>query len=205
MNFTDILSSAGPVFGLIILAILIFGESGLLIGFFFPGDTLLFGAGVLAASGVFNLAVVCLVCFLATVLGDNIGYQIGNRFGKKLFSKEDSIFFHKDHLTRAQAFYDKHGKKTIMIARFVPVIRTFAPIIAGIGKMNYKTFVIYDTLGGLLWTLSLINLGYFLTKLVPGVHVEKYLEPVIIAVVVCSLIPAIYHLVKENLKKRKTN
>ena len=202
MNFQELLINSGPILGLLILFLIIFGESGLLIGFFFPGDTLLFGAGVLAAAGFFNLFAVCLVCFLATVAGDNIGYHIGERFGKKLFSRPDSIFFHKDHLIRAENFYEKHGKKTVTIARFIPIIRTFAPIVAGIGKMDYKSFVIYDLVGGLLWTVGLVNAGFFITKLFPNSHVEKYLEYVIIGVVVCSLAPAIYHLIKENLKKR---
>lgn len=196
-------SNAGSGLAYVILFAIIFAESGLLIGFFLPGDTLLLGAGILAAGGILNIWVVIIVCFLGAVIGDWVGYYIGHKSGPKLFTKEDSVLFHKDHLMKAEKFYEKHGKKTIILARFVPIVRTFAPVVAGIGNMNRKTFVAFNLIGGALWAGILPLVGYGATKLFPNAHIEKYIEPIILIVVVASIIPAAYHLIKANLHARK--
>ena len=123
---------------------MVFSESGLFVGFFFPGDSLLFTAGFLASQGVFNIGLLIVIVFIAAVLGDNVGYAFGKKVGPMIFNREDSLFFHKDNLERASRFYDAHGKKTIILARFLPGVRTFAPILAGVGKMNYATFFSYN-------------------------------------------------------------
>lgn len=177
---------------------IIFAESGLFFGFFLPGDSLLFAAGFLASQGFLNIFALIVGCFICAVVGDNVGYATGKRFGHKLFSKEDSLFFHKNHIVKAQKFYDKHGKKTIVLARFMPVVRTFAPIVAGIGKMDYATFFKFNLLGGLVWTSGLCTLGFVLGKSIPDV--DQYLLPITIGIVVISIIPSLLHLLPERKK-----
>lgn len=179
---------------------IIFAESGLLIGFFLPGDSLLFTAGFVAYTKpeLLNIWVLIFGAFVCAVLGDNVGYATGHRFGRRLFQKEDSWLFHKKHLEKTQSFYEKHGKKTLVLARFVPIVRTFAPIIAGIGAMHYRTFMSYNLIGGLLWTFGITLLGYFLGKSLPAEQVDKYLLPIIGLIIVISLIPSIIHIIQEN-------
>lgn len=183
--------------GLLGLFFIVFAESGLFFGFFLPGDSLLFTAGFLASQNYFNLPILILVLFIAAVLGDSVGYAFGHKLGPKLFNKPDSRFFKKENLLKAQAFYEKHGPKTIVLARFTPIIRTFAPIVAGAGTMHYKTFITYNVLGGALWTLSMCLGGYFLGSVIPDV--DKYMLPIIALIILVSLIPAI----KEYLSSRK--
>lgn len=182
--------------GLLGVFAIVFAESGLLIGFFLPGDSLLFTAGFLASQGFLNIYALAIGSFLAAVLGDNVGYSFGHKFGKRLFSKEDSLFFHKDHLRKAQNFYQKHGKKTIILARFVPIVRTFAPIVAGMGDMEYKTFFFYNIIGGILWAVGLTVLGFALGNTVPSVkeHIDLY----IIGIIILSLLPSFYHIFKDK-------
>jgi len=182
--------------GLIGIYAIVFLESGMMIGFFFPGDSLLFTAGFLASQGYFNIWALALGSFVFAVLGDSIGYSIGHRYGKKLFSKEDSLLFHKDHLKKAEAFYEKHGGKTIILARFIPVIRAFAPVVAGIGSMKYSTFIMYNLVGAFLWAVGMTFLGYFLGNLIPDV--DKYLLPIIGLIILASIAPAVYHVIKEK-------
>ena len=177
---------------------IIFAESGLLIGFFLPGGSLLFAAGFLASQGFLNIYALIVGCFICAVLGDNVGYATGKRFGYKLFSKEDSLFFHKKNIVKAQKFYDQHGKKTIVLARFLPVVRTFAPIVAGIAKMNYATFFKYNLIGGLVWTTGLSLLGFVLGNIIPDV--DKYLIPITLVIVVISVIPSLLHLFADRKK-----
>lgn len=179
---------------------IVFAESGLLIGFFLPGDSLLFTAGFLASQGFLNVWILILGAFVCAVVGDNVGYTTGNRFGPRLFRKEDSWFFHKDHLVTAQKFYEKHGKKTIVLARFLPIVRTFAPIVAGIGKMNYRTFFRYNLIGGFIWTFGVTLLGYFLGRVIPDV--DKYLLPIIVVIIIASVAPSIIHVYRESRSKR---
>lgn len=182
--------------GLLGLTGIIFAESGLLIGFFLPGDSLLFTAGFLASQGYFNLGLLIFLCFTAAVLGDSVGYTFGKKLGPKLFNKEDSLLFHKDHLAKAQQFYDKHGGKTIILARFMPVIRTFAPIVAGAGQMEYRKFIVFNVLGGLLWAVGLPVAGYVLGSAIPDV--DKYLLPIVMAIIIISIAPGAYHLLKDK-------
>lgn len=170
---------------------IVFLESGLMVGFFFPGDSLLFTAGFLASQGFFDIKILIVGCFIAAVAGDSIGYYLGQKFGRKLFSRDDSIWFHKDHLNRAQSFYDKHGGKTIILARFIPVIRAFAPVVAGIGIMRYKKFVIFNLVGGVLWAIAIPLAGYYLGSLIPDV--DKYLLPIVGLIIIASVLPALHH------------
>lgn len=174
---------------------IVFAESGLLVGFFLPGDSLLFTAGFLASQGYLNIWILVIGCFIAAVVGDSVGYTFGHRYGRKLFTKEESLFFNPKHLIRAEDFYHKHGKKTIIIARFVPIVRTFAPIVAGMGKMEYRTFLSYNIIGALLWAVGVTLLGYYLGKAVPDI--DKYLIPGIILIILLSVAQPLYHLFKE--------
>lgn len=173
-----------------------FAESGLFFGFFLPGDSLLFTAGLLASQGYLNIWLVVIGISIAAILGDNVGYAFGRNVGPKIFKREDSRFFHKDNLIRAERFYQQHGPLTIVLARFMPFIRTFAPIVAGVGKMRYKTFLLYNIAGGLLWSFSLPLAGYYLTKLIPGI--ESYITYVILLIVVLSVLPPTIHWLKTN-------
>lgn len=175
---------------------IVFAESGLLIGFFLPGDSLLFTAGFLASQGYIDITILSIGAFIAAVAGDNVGYSFGHRVGKRLFHRTDSIFFHKDHLLKAQAFYQKHGKKTIILARFVPIVRTFAPIVAGMGDMEYKTFFVFNLIGGLLWAVGLTVLGYVLGNSVPAV--KEHIDAIVILIVIVSIAPSAYHVLKER-------
>lgn len=181
---------------------IIFAESGLLIGFFLPGDSLLFTAGFIASQGFLNIWVLIFGSFVCAVFGDNVGYATGHRFGRKLFQKEESFFFHKKNLHKTQFFYDKHGKKTVVLARFMPIVRTFAPIIAGVGSMRYRTFMFYNLIGGFLWTVGITILGYCLGKSIPAEQIDKYLLPIILGIIVLSLVPSIIHLIQDNRSSR---
>ncbi|MCR4305934.1 MAG: VTT domain-containing protein [Candidatus Daviesbacteria bacterium] len=182
-------------FGYLGVFAIVFLESGMMVGFFFPGDSLLFTAGILASQNVIDIRILIAGCFIFAVLGDSVGYYIGQKFGRKLFNKEDSIWFHKDHLTKAQNFYDKHGNKTIILARFIPVVRAFAPVVAGIGLMKYKNFVIYNLVGAILWAIIIPLLGYYLGSLIPDV--DRYLLPVVGLIIVASVLPVIHHVLTD--------
>ncbi len=184
-------------FGLIGIIFIIFAESGLFFGFFLPGDSLLFTAGLFASEGYLPLSILLIGTFLAAILGDNAGYWTGKKFGPALFVKDDSVFFKKQHISEAQHFYEKYGKKTIILSRFVPIVRTFAPIVAGIGNMEYKIFFTYNILGGFIWTFGLTLLGYFLGKNIPDI--DKYLLPIILIIIFVSFLPALYHLFKRKM------
>lgn len=175
---------------------IIFAESGLLFGFFLPGDSLLFTAGFLASQGFFNIAVLCSLTFIASVTGDSVGYTFGRRVGRRLFRKDESVFFHKDHLVRAQAFYEKHGGKTIVLARFMPFVRTFAPIVAGIGLMKYPKFLAYNIVGGFLWAVCIPVAGYFLGNLIPDV--DRYLLPIIAGIIFVSVLPSALSILRDK-------
>lgn len=192
--------SFGPLISYIALFTIIFAESGLFVGFFLPGDSLLFTAGFLASQGFLNIFILVVICFTAAVLGDSVGYAFGRRFGKRLFHKEDSFFFHKKNIVRAEKFYEKHGKKTIILARFIPVVRTFAPIVAGVGTMHYPTFLAYNIIGGVIWGIGIPVAGYFLGRLIPDV--DRYLIPAVLLIVFISFIPAVYHILKEEESRR---
>ncbi len=162
-----------------------------MIGFFLPGDTLLFSAGILAASGKFNIASVLLTIALAAIIGDNVGYHIGRKLGPRLFNKKDSAVFRKEHIARAHAFYQKYGAKTMLLAHFVPVVRAFVPVTAGAGEMPLKQFMLFDAIGDITWTVLLTLLGYYVGSRIPGI--EKLIEPLLIGIVLVFLIPALWH------------
>lgn len=189
-----------PAIGYLGIFAIVFAESGLLIGFFLPGDSLLFTAGFLASQNIFDIRVLTLLCFIAAVVGDSVGYAIGHKFGRRLFRKQESFFFHPDHLIRAEKFYEEHGKKTIILARFLPVIRTFAPVVAGIGNMRYKTFLTYNMIGAFLWAVLLPLAGYYLGKTIPDV--DKYLLPIIAVIIVLSILPQAISILKNEKARR---
>lgn len=187
--------------GVLIIALIVFTESGLLVGFFLPGDTLLIAAGMVAAQGSISIEVTIAAIVAAAIIGDNVGYTIGQYSGKRLFHKKDSVLFRHEYVERAQAFYDKHGGKTIILARFVPIVRTFAPVVAGIGKMPRSKFFAYNVVGAILWGVSLPLLGYFLGTRFPGLG--HYLEYAIIAVIFLSFVPAAYHIFQNPIARER--
>ncbi|OGL29295.1 hypothetical protein A3D14_00755 [Candidatus Saccharibacteria bacterium RIFCSPHIGHO2_02_FULL_47_12] len=182
--------------GLLLVALIVFAESGLLIGFFLPGDTLLFTAGFFAAQDKLPLLPLILVVIAAAVIGDNVGYQIGRRLGPRIFRKKDGILFRHEHIERAEKFYEKHGGKTIILARFVPVVRTFAPMVAGVGKMPQRRFAFFNVFGGVFWGGSVILLGYFLGSRIP--NIDKYLMPIVVLAMVFTFAPTVYHILKDS-------
>lgn len=190
------------------LFFIIFAETGLAVGFFLPGDSLLVVAGLFAAAGKLDLMVLMISLFVAAVLGDTVGYFTGKKMGQKLFTKPKSRFFNPKHIARAHAFYEKHGGKTIVIARFVPIVRTFAPIVAGAAEMTYRNFIFYNVFGGLLWIVSMLLAGYFLGGLVEqfmrnvfgieGFLLEDHIDKVVIVVVFLSILPIIIEFIKAR-------
>lgn len=186
--------------GILIVAAIVFAESGLLIGFFLPGDTLLFSAGLLASQGLFPIELLIVATILAAIIGDNVGYSIGRRAGKRIFTKEDSLLFHKDHLQRAEDFYEKHGGKTVTLARFIPMVRTFAPVVAGVGKMPRKRFMFYNIAGAILWGGGITLLGYWLGAKIPGL--DHYIEYVLVGVIVLSFSGSFIHILREPKTRR---
>ena len=177
---------------------IVFAESGLFFGFFLPGDSLLFTAGFLSSQGFFHVGFLAVLVCAAAILGDNAGYAFGKKVGPMLFKKEDSFFFHKDHVARAQAFYASHGKKTIVLARFIPVVRTFAPILAGVGQMPYHIFLAYNIAGGAVWSFGFVFAGYLLGAVIPDP--DRYVLPIVVVVIVISFLPVILH-AWRNAKK----
>jgi membrane-associated protein len=166
---------------------IVFAESGLFFGFVFPGDTLLFTAGLLASQHILYFPLLLAIIPVAAILGDSAGYAFGKWVGPRIFVKEDSLLFNKHHVKRAEMFYEKYGPRAVILARFVPVVRTFVPIVAGVGSMPYKTFLIFNVIGGVLWGAGIVSLGYFLGAAFP--QTEKYLTPIIIVIIIVSLFP----------------
>lgn len=178
--------------GLVGVFAIVFAESGLFFGFFFPGDSLLFTAGLLASQGHLNIMLLWLGCMTAAILGDSVGYAFGKKIGPKIFTREDSLFFHKEHLRRTERFYARYGKKTLVLARFVPIVRTFTPILAGVGSMRYSAFLSYNIIGGVLWATILVFLGYLIGNVVPSA--EQYLLPAVLVIIFLSFLPLIREL-----------
>lgn len=183
------------------VALIVFAESGLLIGFFLPGDTLLFTTGLLVQADkvAIDINVLVLILFAAAVLGDSVGYAFGSRVGRKLFNRPNSRLFKKTHLEAAEKFYEKHGSKTIVLARFIPAIRTFAPIVAGASKMHYQTFLLFNMLGAFIWAVCVTYLGYLLGEQFErmGLEVDQVLLPMIALILFISVLPAIIHLIRN--------
>ncbi len=201
--------TAGPLAALLIVVGIIFAENGLLIGFFFPGDSILFTLGFLVQGTSsfkldLNIHLVVLALFIASVLGSSVGYMFGRKFGPRLFKRPNSLLFRQENVQKAQEFYDMYGGKTIIIARFIPVVRTFVPLIAGVAKMEYKTFMIFNIIGGLVWTAGITYLGYFLGAILHGmgIDIDTILLPIVGLILFVSVAPAIYHFLKD--KKQRT-
>lgn len=188
--------------GVLLLAAIVFAESGLLIGFFLPGDSLLFIAGFLSSSAggevLPPLPVVAAATFVAAVAGDQVGYLFGRRVGPNLFDRNESRFFNPQNIQKAQDFFDRHGAKTIVMARFVPIVRTFAPIVAGVGRMNYRTFVTFNIVGGLLWGVGVTTLGYFLGEIS---WIESNIEIALIVIVLISVLPMLIEIRRHRTKR----
>ena len=186
--------------GLTAMTIIVFAETGLMVGFFLPGDSLLVTAGVFAAQGQLNLWLLMGLLVVAAIVGDTVGYWIGHKAGPALFRRPKSLLFNPKHLRRAHDFYEKYGGQTIILARFMPVVRTFAPVVAGMGGMEYRRFVSFNVIGGFLWVVSMTLIGYFLGHFA---WVRKNIELVILIVVFLSILPGIIAFVREKMKKRK--
>jgi membrane-associated protein len=202
----ETLLAKGGLFVYLGLVFIVFAETGLAVGFFLPGDSLLVVAGLFAAAGKLNIAILLSALFLAAVIGDAVGYYTGAKMGPRIFSRQRSVLFKPDHLLKAQAFYEKYGGKTIIIARFVPIIRTFAPIVAGAAKMPYRKFVVFNMIGGLLWVSSMILGGYFLGNAVEsafGIKLEDHIEKVVVVVVALSVLPMIIEYLKARREKTR--
>jgi membrane-associated protein len=186
--------------GLTAMTAIVFAETGLMVGFFLPGDSLLVTAGVFAAAGHFHIGVLNGVLIAAAIVGDTVGYWIGRRTGPALFKRPRSLLFNPDHLRRAHDFYEKHGGKTIILARFMPIVRTFAPVVAGMGRMDYRRFLYFNVVGGALWVASMTLIGYYLGQ-IPGVR--EHIEIVIVVVIFLSILPGIIAVLRERSKQKK--
>ncbi|MGH9942217.1 MAG: DedA family protein [Pyrinomonadaceae bacterium] len=192
--------------GYFVLILVVFAETGLAMGFFLPGDSLLVVAGIFAARGDLNVFILLLTLFVAAVVGDAVGYYSGAKLGPRLFTRQKSLLFRPSHLQKAREFYEKYGAKTIIIARFVPIVRTFAPIVAGAAQMPYRNFVFYNVLGGFLWVFSMILSGYFLGSLLQskfGISLDEHIEVVVIVVVALSLMPPVIEYLKSRREKKR--
>lgn len=191
--------------GVLGIALVIFAESGLLIGFFLPGDSLLFTAGFLVYSGFLdvNIHLLVMILFIAAVVGDSVGYSIGRKFGPSLFRRPDSLLFRQENIQKAQQFYEKHGGKTIIIARFIPIVRTFAPVVAGVGNMEYKRFLGFNLIGGLLWAAGITYLGYFVGVQFEkaGIEIDTVLLPIILGIILLSVLPPAIHILKDKKQR----
>lgn len=202
VNLLDFIVWAS-IFG---VAAVVFAESGLLIGFFLPGDSLLFATGFLIQAGILpaNIHLAVLVIFIAAVLGDSVGYTFGRKIGPKIFNRKDARLFKQEYIQRAQGFYEKHGGKTIIIARFIPIVRTFAPVVAGAGKMEYRRFLTFNVIGGLLWAAGVTYAGYFLGSVFEhaGIEIDHVIIPIILVIILISVLPPAIHILKD--KKNRT-
>ncbi len=202
----EALLAKGGIFVYVGLIFIVFAETGLAVGFFLPGDSLLVVAGLFAAAGKLKLAVLLSTLFVAAVVGDAVGYFTGARMGPRLFKRQKSLLFRASHLQKAHAFYEKYGGKTIVIARFVPIVRTFAPIVAGAAQMPYRRFVVFNVAGAFLWVSSMILSGYFLGSILKsrfGIDLDEHIEWVVIVVVLLSLMPPFIEFVKSRREKAR--
>lgn len=189
--------------GYIGLFAIVFAESGLFFGFFFPGDSLLFTAGFLASQGFLDIKLLVPLMVIAAIGGDSTGYWMGSKFGNWLKRKKDSLFFKRRHLIEAQKFYDKHGGKTLVLARFIPAVRTFVPIAAGMADMKYRRFITFNVIGGLLWGAGMPSAGFYLGSLIPGV--DRYLLPIVIGIIIASILPGVFHLREDIVRRLRGN
>jgi len=186
--------------GLALIAAIIFGESGMFIGFFFPGDTLLLAAGVFIAAGKLSFVSVLPVIAIAAILGDNIGFHIGKRYGRRLFRKPDGLLFRQEYVQRAEVFYEKYGSRAALLAHFVPIVRTFAPAVAGVARMDYKQFVFFDAIGDIAWTIVVTTVGYWFGTRIP--HLDHYILFAVAAAMVFTIGPTAYHVTKALMNRK---
>lgn len=198
-------TTAGPLLAVLVLAAIIFAESGLLIGFFLPGDSILFTAGFLVEAGKlnFDIHLLVLVVFVAAVLGDAVGYLFGKRIGRRIFNRPNSRIFRQENIVKAEEFYEKHGGITVIIGRFIPVVRTFVPIVAGVGKMSYKTFLSFNVIGALLWAVGITYAGFYIGSALRamGVDVDTILLPIVGVILFLSILPPAIHLLKDKKQR----
>ncbi|MDP2701307.1 MAG: VTT domain-containing protein [Candidatus Rokubacteria bacterium] len=187
--------------GYILLVAIVFTETGLLVGLFLPGDSLLITAGLLASAGKLDIWWLNILLIAAAIVGDSTGYAIGTRLGPRIFTREKSLLFNPKHVVRTQRFYEKYGSKTIVIARFVPIIRTFAPVLAGVGAMRYRRFVTYNVVGGIGWVASMTGAGYVLGQTVP--NISKHMHVLVIVIIVLSCVPIAVEIYRERRKTLK--
>ncbi len=205
-NIIEFLTTKGLPLTYAGLILIVFAETGLAVGFFLPGDSLLVVAGLFASAGKLNVLILLTTLFVAAVVGDAVGYYSGLKLGPRVFTRQKSLLFRPSHLEKAHGFYEKYGGKTIIIARFVPIVRTFAPIVAGAAQMPYRRFVLYNVVGGFLWVFSMILAGYFLGSLVErafGIRLEDHIEKVVIVVVALSLMPPLIEFIKSRREKKR--
>jgi membrane-associated protein len=198
-NPSDIVQSGG----LLLVGLFLYSEVALFLGFFLPGDTLLIAAGVFAHSGKLAIISVILVAIIAAITGDSTAYFIGKKLGGKVFKKKDSLLFNADHIARAEVFYEKYGPKALLVAHFLPVVRTFTPLLAGVGKMPYRKFLIFNATGDIAWATSVTLIGYYIGSRVP--NVDHYILLLVLAAMILTASPTIYHLVRMYLKNRSKN
>jgi membrane-associated protein len=195
-NLPELVQWAG-LFG---LAAIIFSETGLLVGVFLPGDSLLVTAGLLAARGYLNVYALAPLLTVAAICGNSVGYFIGRASGPRIFSRENSLFFNKKHAIRAHEFYEKYGRKTIVLAQFMPIIRTFAPVVAGVGGMRFRQFITFNIMGAVLWIWSMVAIGFFLGSYIPGI--DQHIEIVIAIVIFISILPGLISAYRTRRAKR---
>ncbi|HEV2412987.1 MAG TPA: VTT domain-containing protein [Candidatus Saccharimonadales bacterium] len=202
-NTISLIEGASSTVGIIAILAILFAESGFFVGLILPGDTLLFAAGFLLSQHYLhiNIYLFYVLMMLAAILGSNLGYYLGRKFGPKVFAREDSVFLHKENITRAKKFYKRHGGKTIFLSRFIPTVRTFAPLIAGIGGMTYRRFMFFNVLGGVFWVALITTLGYFLGARFKG-SIDHYVLPIVAIVIISSWIPAIIHFSRDATGRR---
>jgi membrane-associated protein len=198
-NLTELVQWAG-IFG---LAAIIFSETGLLVGVFLPGDSLLVTAGLLAARGYLNVYALAPLLTVAAIFGNSVGYFIGRATGPRIFNRENSLFFNKKHAIRAHEFYAKYGRKTIVLAQFMPIIRTFAPVVAGVGGMRFRQFITFNIIGAVIWIWSMVGIGYFLGSYIPGI--DRHIEIVIAIVIFISILPGLISGYRARRAKRYEN
>jgi membrane-associated protein len=207
IELSQFLHDLGPLVYLLV-PLIIFSETGLMVGFFLPGDSLLFTAGALAGLGIIevNLFLLTALLFIAAVVGNSTGYLIGKHAGRRLFRRKDSRFFKKEYLRMAEEFYEKHGGKAVILAQFIPIVRTFNPIVTGISKMHYLRFSAFNVIGAVIWTIGITLLGYFSFKafgqLINPEKIDMYLLPIIALIVLISISPAIIHILRDPKKRR---
>ena len=204
-DLTQFALTTGPWIVVLVLAAIIFAESGLLIGFFLPGDSILFTAGFLVYADIlhFNIHLLVAILFAAAVLGDGVGYLFGRRMGPKIFRRPNSLLFRQENIQKAADFYEKRGGITIVVARFIPIVRTFAPIVAGVGKMRYRTFLCYNLIGAFLWAIGVTYAGFLVGEVLHniGLEIDVVLLPIIILIVLSSILPPAIHILKDKKQR----